>query len=66
MANKNFPGPNINRLIETDPQIIKVPLDQMGWGSRMSIFGHMNNSALSNDPAQPSAPEMSIKHVASK
>lgn len=34
MANKNFPGPNINRLIENDPQIIKIALDKMDWGSR--------------------------------
>lgn len=64
MANKNFPGPNINRLIENDPQIIKVPMDKMGWGSRMSIFGTMKNSTASNDPAQPGgAGEMNIKHV---
>lgn len=36
MAAKNFPGPNINRLIENDPQIVKVPMDHMGWGSRAS------------------------------
>ena len=66
MANKNFPGPNINRLIETDPQIINVPLDEMGWGSRRSIFGHMMGDAKSNNPAQPSAPEMTISHVKSR
>lgn len=36
MADKNFPGPNYNRLIENDPQIVKVEMDQMGWGSRKS------------------------------
>ena len=66
MANKNFPGPNINRLIESDPQIIKVPMDEVGWGARKSIFGHMKGSVVSNDPASPSAPEMSVKHVSSK
>ena len=63
MANKNFPGPNINRLIETDPQIVKVPIDSMGWGSRKSIFGHMMGDAKSDDPASPSAPDETIKHV---
>ena len=65
MANKNFPGPNINRLIENDPQIIKVGMDEMGWGSRRSSLARLNNSVTSNDPAKPSAPEMTIKHVGS-
>lgn len=65
MANKNFPGPSINRLIETDPQIIKVPMDEMGWGSRKSTLARLKNSVSSNDPAAPGAPEMSIKHVPS-
>ena len=65
MANKNFPGPSINRLIENDPQIIKVPMDHMGWGSRMSSLARLNNSVTSNDPAKPGAPEMTIKHVPS-
>ena len=65
MANKNFPGPNINRLIENDPQIIKVAMDEMGFGSRKSAFARLNNSVTSNDPAKPGAPEMTIKHVGS-
>ena len=36
MASKNFPGPNINRLIEEDPQIVKIPMPKMDWGARMS------------------------------
>lgn len=51
MANKNFPGPNINRIIEQDPQIVKVPMDHMGWGSRAS---GMPKSIANN---------MTIKHV---
>ena len=45
MASPNFPGPNINRLIDQDPQIIKVPMDNMGWGSRPSAMpkGTENN-----------------------
>jgi hypothetical protein len=64
----NFPGPGYNRIIETDPQIIKVPLDNMGIGARLSIFGKdvmgaesQNNSNQKSGP--PSAPEFSIKHV---
>ena len=53
MAAKNFPGPNINRLIEEDPQIVKVPMDHEEWGARKS--------------AQPKdiANSMTIKHVES-
>jgi len=64
----NFPGPTYNRIIETDPQIIKVPLDNMGWGARLSVMGKgvmgnepQNNSNQRSGP--PSAPEFSIKHV---
>ena len=51
MASKNFPGPNINRLIDQDPQIVKVPMEDMGWGARKS--------------AQPKdiANSMTVKHV---
>ena len=63
MANKNFPGPNINRLIDTDPQIIKVPMDETGWGSRKSSLARLKGSAGSGNPAAPSAPEMTIKHT---
>ena len=62
MADKNFPGPNINRIIETDPQIVKIPLDDMGWGSRKSMFSELKGSPVTQDPAPPSAPEMTIKH----
>ena len=55
MSSKNFPGPNINRLIDEDPQIIKVPMEKMGWGSRPS--------GLPQGDAAPKASEMTIKHV---
>jgi hypothetical protein len=47
----NFPGPNINRIIDTDPQIVKVPMDKEDWGARMS--GQPKN--VSNS--------MTIRHV---
>lgn len=52
-----FPGPTYNRIIESDPQIIKVPMDTMGFGAR--------SSALPKGEAAPTAPEMTIKHVSS-
>jgi len=63
MAAKNFPGPNINRLIENDPQIVKVPMDEFQWGTRKSLWGHMNSDPVGGNPGQPSAPEMTIKHT---
>jgi len=64
----NFPGPGYNRIIETDPQIVKVPLDNMGIGARLSIFGKdimggdpSNNANQKSGP--PGAPEITIKHV---
>ncbi len=63
MAAKNFPGPNINRLIENDPQIVKIPMDNMGWGSRASTWGRMSSDPRSQNPSQPTAPEATIRHV---
>jgi len=63
MAAKNFPGPNINRIIEKDPQIIKIDMDYTGFGSRASIFGQLSGDPKSNNPAKPTAPEMTIKHT---
>jgi len=64
----NFPGPTYNRIIETDPQIIKVPLDNVGIGARLSIFGA---DSMAADPSAnerqksgpPTAPEFTIKHT---
>ena len=66
MATKSFPGPNINRLIEKDPQIVKVGMDYMGWGTRKSIFNHFSVPADGENkkvdkPGMSS--EMNIKHV---
>ena len=68
MAAKNFPGPNINRIIEKDPQIVKINLDYMEWGTRPALFGHMNAdpAVTPGNPGQPKAPEITIDHVKSK
>jgi hypothetical protein len=63
MASKNFPGPSINHLIETDPMIVKIPLDNMGWGARTSIFNQLGNDPKSQNPSKPTAPEMTVKHT---
>jgi hypothetical protein len=58
-----FPAPNYDRLIDKDPQIVKVGMDEVGIGARKSIFGKLSSDARSNNPSPPSAPEMSIKHT---
>ena len=37
MAGK-FPWPYLNKIVEEDPQIIKVPMDNMEWASRKSAL----------------------------
>jgi hypothetical protein len=63
MASKNFPGPNINRLIDQDPQIIKVPMENAQWGARPSIMptGHDPKGSKSGQ-APGTSGEMTIKH----
>ena len=53
MANQTFPGPNINKLIDADPQIIRVPMDHAEFGARKSaqpknIHNEMNLEHISN------------------
>lgn len=63
MANKNFPGLSINRLIETDPQIVKVAMDYTEWGTRRSLFKNLGSDPTQPYPSQPNAKEMTIKHT---
>lgn len=42
-----FPGPNYNNVIESDPQIIAVPLEKMDWGARKSALpGSIKNDQI--------------------
>lgn len=59
----NFPGPTYNRLIESDAQIVKIDFDSMGFGSRKSIFNQLGNDPKSQNPANPTAPEMTLRHT---
>lgn len=65
MPSDRFPGPNINRLIETDPQIVKIDLGLVEWGTRRSLQNVLKNeqSTPGGAPSNPAAPEMTIKHV---
>lgn len=52
--NTKFPGPNYNQVIESDPQIVTVPLQNMEWGARKSAMpGSIKNS-------------LSVQHVKSQ
>jgi hypothetical protein len=64
MPSQNFPGPNYNKLIEQDSQIVKIDLDIMEWGARMSVFPKgANPDSPGKTAGAPKAPEFSIKHV---
>ena len=56
MPSEKFPGPNYNKLIETDPQIVKIDLNKVEWGARSDVLAM----------CKPSAPEMTIKHVSGR
>jgi hypothetical protein len=36
--NNVFMGPNYNKVIDEDPQFIRVPIEQMGFASRKSAM----------------------------
>lgn len=64
MAEKSFPGPSYNRLIETDPQIVKVAMDIAEWGARMSVMPSGRDPQKPGEVhGAPAAPEMVIKHT---
>lgn len=58
MANEKFPGPNYNRIIETDPQIVKVPMETAEWGARKGTVDKVSKTLAGNS--------MTIKHVSNK
>lgn len=53
--NPSFPGPNINRLIDNSPKIVKVAMDTMEWGARKSA-----------QPKNVRSDVMSLSHVGGK
>lgn len=48
----SFPQQPFNKLIDNDPQIVKVPMEGTDWGSRPSIMKKIENRN-----------GMSIKHI---
>lgn len=66
MPSQKFPAPTYNRLIDSDPQIIKYR-EYPGWGARPSLLsGYLNGDPRSQNASPPSAPEIGIQHVTGK
>ena len=65
-TNPKFPGPSYNRIIDTDPQIVKVPMEGYQFGSRLGTKALPQGNHQAGDAA-PSAPgtegEMKIDHI---
>ncbi len=51
MANKNFPGPNINRIIDQDPMIVKVPMATMDQRANLPSFSLILRELLDGEVA---------------
>lgn len=58
MPNERFPGPNYNRIIENDPQIVKVAMENAEWGARKPAMDASSKTWSDN--------KMTIKHVSSR
>lgn len=54
-VNNAFPRSKFNSLIENDPQIVRVDLDTMDWGSRGSAMGRAAKATQNG--------KLGIKHV---
>jgi hypothetical protein len=54
MPNPNFPGPSINRLLDSSPKIVRVAMDTAEWGARKSA----QPKSVKND--------MTLSHVSQK
>jgi hypothetical protein len=57
-GNNDYPATPWNKIIETDPMIVKVPLDSIDWGSRRTQMARVK----SMDGFKEN--RMAIKHVA--
>lgn len=53
--NNAYPRTKFSKLIEDDPQIVKVPLDSMDWGSRGSMMGRAEKATRNG--------KLGIRHV---
>ena len=54
---QGWPDTGYNKLIENDPQIVKVPMDNTGWGSRKGTMAKARN------PESGGNGKLAIRHV---
>lgn len=54
-AQNAWPRQSYNKLIENDPQIVKVPLETMDWGSRGSMMGRASKATQNG--------KLGIRHI---
>ena len=57
---QSWPSISNNKLIENDPMIVKVPMDEVEWGARKKMM----NKARSSDGISDN--KMGIQHVEGK
>lgn len=57
---QSWPQISNNKLIENDPMIVKVPMDEVEWGARKKMM----NKARGSDGISEN--KMSIQHVEGK
>lgn len=57
---QDYPACDYNTLNENDPMVVKVPMDDLGWGSRKGQMGKARN------PESGGNRRMGIKHVEGK
>lgn len=57
---QDFPACDYNKLNENDPMVVKVPMDNVGWGARKGTMGKARN------PESGGNGRLGIKHVDGK
>ena len=60
VGNNDWPATDHNKVLDNDPMIIRVPLDEVEWGSRKSTMAKVKGADGFKE-----AP-LSIKHVEGK
>jgi len=55
-----YPSTSYDKLTENDPMIVKVPMDNVDWGSRKGTMARARNAPSGGNG------RMGIKHVESK
>ena len=59
-GNNDWPSTDHNKVLDSDPMIIRVPLDEVEWGSRKSQMARVKGADGFKENS------LSIKHVEGK